>query len=246
MAKRKKKEPDPPPGVPAWMATFSDLVTLLLTFFVMLMAMASFEDSSDLDTVMESLRQALAERGFGEGLVSRVFGDNLSDASRRSSTAKPQVARPRESLDADLSPTTVKVDKTPTEVRMVLDESATFATGSAELLPASRRRIAAIGRVLVDHPVSVTIEGHTDKQGSEDANWRLSTLRALAVLEVLRDDVGMGADRLEARGYGGFRPTVLREADQARNRRIELVLTGDDADTSGAYAALLDAGVVHE
>ena len=246
MAKRKKKEPHPPPGVPAWMATFSDLVTLLLTFFVMLMAMASFEDSSELDTVMESLRQALAQKGFGEGLVSMVFGDNLSDSNRRDMTAKPQVARPRESLDADLSPTVAKVDKTPSEVRLVLDEGAYFTSGSAELLPSAKRRIAEIGRIVADHPVGLRVEGHTDMEGSPEANWRLSTLRALSVMEVLRDDAGVDPKLLEARGYGGYRPTVIRAADQARNRRIELVLTGDDAEAAGVYAALVSAGVVHE
>ena len=44
MARRKKKEQEKKEGAPAWMVTYSDMVTLLLTFFVMLVAMASFED----------------------------------------------------------------------------------------------------------------------------------------------------------------------------------------------------------
>ena len=41
----KRKEDAPAPGSPAWMATFSDLMNLLLCFFVMLFAMSSIEEA---------------------------------------------------------------------------------------------------------------------------------------------------------------------------------------------------------
>lgn len=241
MAKRKKKAPDPPPGVPAWMATFSDLVTLLLTFFVMLMAMASFEDSSDLDTVMESLRQALAERGFGEGLLTSVLGENLSDARRKNTVAKPKDARPREALDADISPTTAKVAP-PDDVRLTLDGAAWFASGRHELAPGARTRLKELGVLLSDHDVGIRVEGHTDREGAEEANWRLSALRALSVVEVFEQDAGIASERLEAQGFGAYHPVAVREADQARNRRIEIVLIGDDVQTASALADLQAAG----
>ena len=46
-------------GAPMWMSTFSDMVTLLLTFFVLLLSMASFEDPSKVQAVFESIRSAL-------------------------------------------------------------------------------------------------------------------------------------------------------------------------------------------
>ena len=225
MAKRKKKAPDPPPGVPAWMATFSDLVTLLLTFFVMLMAMASFEDSSELDTVMESLRQALAERGFGEGLVSNVFGDNLSDAQRKSSTAKPIEARPREAFDKDLSPTVVKIDRTPTEVRLTLDETVFFASGRHTLAPGSRERLQRIGRTVADLPVGVRVEGHTDTQGAELYNLKLSQSRAQAVVDYLIK-AGVNKESLDPAGFGESRPLDKGETEEAhsKNRRVEFLI----------------------
>ena len=62
--KREKKEDDPPAGAPAWMVTYSDMVTLLLTFFVMLLAMASFESPGRVDKVIESLRRAFGVGGY--------------------------------------------------------------------------------------------------------------------------------------------------------------------------------------
>ncbi len=57
--RRSKKAPAPAAGAPAWMVTYSDMVTLLLTFFVMLLAMANFDDLVRRDAVLESIREAL-------------------------------------------------------------------------------------------------------------------------------------------------------------------------------------------
>jgi len=45
--KRKQSEPDEPAGAPEWMVTFSDCMTLLLTFFVLLLSFSSFDDQED-------------------------------------------------------------------------------------------------------------------------------------------------------------------------------------------------------
>jgi len=59
MARRPKKiEDDPPAGAPDWMVTFSDCMTLLLTFFVLLITFASFEDAT-LSALGRAFQQAL-------------------------------------------------------------------------------------------------------------------------------------------------------------------------------------------
>ena len=55
MGRRKKKKDEKMEGLPAWMATYSDMVTLLLTFFVLLLAMATFDDTKRVEAVFESL-----------------------------------------------------------------------------------------------------------------------------------------------------------------------------------------------
>lgn len=245
MAKR-KKQVEEPPGVPAWMATFSDLVTLLLTFFVMLMAMANFSETSALEEAMESIRNALGQMGFGDGLISMVVGDNLSDQQRKSDLVKPQEIKDRTGLEADLSPTIVKIAKTPTELRLALDDQHYFPSGGHELLPEARRRVGDLGRALAGEEVKVRVEGHTDGAGTEAANWELSALRALSVADVLTTDGGIDPNRLRARGYGAFHPQVLRPEDVGRNRRIEIVLTGDDAQTNAALAAVREMEAADE
>ncbi|MDE7353770.1 MAG: flagellar motor protein MotB [Acetatifactor sp.] len=69
----KRKEDTPPPGAPAWMATFSDLMNLLLCFFVMLFAMSTLEESK-LQEMVAAMNNSISifEKGataIGEGIL---------------------------------------------------------------------------------------------------------------------------------------------------------------------------------
>lgn len=59
---------EPEPGAPLWMATFSDMVTLLLTFFVLLLSMASFEEPTKVSAVIQSIRTAFGSAGLSHSL----------------------------------------------------------------------------------------------------------------------------------------------------------------------------------
>jgi chemotaxis protein MotB len=235
---RKKKKDEGGGGVPAWMATFSDLVTLLLTFFVMLMAMASFDEAADLETALESLRDALASLGFGDGLVSMIAGENLSDQIRKDVTARPLEPTEHPSGEADHSDAVVKLSQTPTEVRLTLDDQVFFTAGGKTLRPGARDRLRGLGVVLAAQEVTVRVEGHTDASGDEASNWELSVLRSLVVADTLHQEGNVPLERLQARGYGAFHPTVERDEDQPRNRRIDIVLVGDASATQQAHAAV--------
>ncbi|MFT7518339.1 MAG: chemotaxis protein MotB [Kiritimatiellia bacterium] len=238
MARKKKKKADGPPGVPPWMATFSDLVTLLLTFFVMLMAMASFEESQQLETVFESLRRALSSKGAGPGLLSMVEGNKLADLLREDTLVRPTEAADRKGMKADLSNAVPDLSPNEVEVRLHLDERAFFASGQSQLKPGARSHLRDVGLALRDQNVRIRVEGHTDAEGTEAENWRLSLLRALTVTDALHTDGGVPVTRLEARGMGPFSPIATYSPDQARNRRIELVLVGDDVPAREAMTEL--------
>jgi chemotaxis protein MotB len=242
---RQKKAPDPPAGVPAWMATFSDLVTLLLTFFVMLMAMASFEKSEPIDAMFDSIREALGDSGFGDGLLSAVFGEQLSSNNRRDVATKPIEPTPSPASPDDMSEAAIRLTRDPSEVRLTLQPDVFFASGSATLVEGARSRLRPYAQAVRQEDVGVRIEGHTDVEGDESANWSLSSLRALTVAQVFSAE-GVPADRIQARGYGPFRPISLHPDDRARNRRIEVVLTGTDIQTQEAWSALVAAGVAVE
>ena len=107
----------------------------------------------------------------------------------------------------------------------IVTNNILFETNSAALLPRSYAEINRIAKILKSHPeMQFSVEGHTDSDGSDEYNQKLSQQRADAVLKAL---VEMGVDRtkLEAKGYGELIPIASNETPEgkATNRRVEFV-----------------------
>jgi OmpA-OmpF porin, OOP family len=114
----------------------------------------------------------------------------------------------------------------PPQAQLAALPPVTFETGSAILTPEGRQVVASVAAILSANPtVRVSIEGHTDGEGTPEANLTLSQARAQAVLDALRE-LGIAAERLTAAGFGQTRPKVpnTTEANKAINRRVELVV----------------------
>jgi lipid-binding SYLF domain-containing protein len=104
-----------------------------------------------------------------------------------------------------------------------------FKTGSAELTPDSKRALDEALTALKEHPDwKIRVEGFTDNQGSKEANLKLSSERAEAVVNWLADH-GIDRSRLSAKGYGDARPVASNSTAEgrAKNRRVELVRVRD-------------------
>ncbi|WP_339752279.1 OmpA family protein [uncultured Marinobacter sp.] len=109
--------------------------------------------------------------------------------------------------------------------RVVLD-GIVFDFDKATLRPESKAALDAIAGYLNDNPEkSFYVVGHTDSKGSLAYNPKLSSDRALAVAEPLKEDYGIASDRLEPHGVGPLVPTFSNGSDAGRekNRRVELV-----------------------
>jgi outer membrane protein OmpA-like peptidoglycan-associated protein len=111
-----------------------------------------------------------------------------------------------------------------------------FKTGSFELLPGARERLAKVSGILLAYTtLHVQIEGHTDSVGGDDYNQQLSEKRADAVRDYFVQQ-GISADSIEARGFGKTQPIASNDTAEGRqqNRRVELVLSGDAIGNSEA------------
>ncbi|WP_163398413.1 OmpA family protein [Flavobacterium fluviatile] len=173
-------------------------------------------------------------------------GDGVADKDDKC----PTVAGPKENggcpfLDADKDGVADKDDDCPTvagpasnrgcpEVTTeVLDElkvqaravyfnsgKATFKTGDKETLA----RLDAIKQILINYPnAKFSIEGHTDSDGSDKLNQKLSEDRAAAVMNGLIER-GVSADNLVSKGFGESQPVASNKtaAGKAQNRRTEI------------------------
>lgn len=111
--------------------------------------------------------------------------------------------------------------------KLVITDKVYFATAKATILPVSFPLLNQVAAVLRSHPEIplITIEGHTDDQGSAKLNRKLSLGRAKSVLAYLEHQ-GVDPSRLNAMGYGPDRPADdnKTEAGRANNRRVEFII----------------------
>jgi outer membrane protein OmpA-like peptidoglycan-associated protein len=108
---------------------------------------------------------------------------------------------------------------------LTLSGSVLFASGQSDLLPSARNRLSEVADALKQADNRLTIEGHTDSQGSEPYNEELSLRRAEQVKDFLVSQ-GISSDRIIVRGLGEFRPVASNATAEGRanNRRVEIVL----------------------
>ena len=221
----KKKCPECPKGAPMWMTTFSDMTTLLLTFFVLLMSMANFDKVK--------MEQSFGILAGSSGIMTNPSVTPLSQmniVSKRS--IKDTVSKTEEQIESQIKSmmqaqnmdNMVSVVKTDKGLSVRILDSALFRSGSAELLPQAGPILDRI----------INIEGHTDDTGNPDFNWKLSTERALSVI-----DYFVKADfnpvRLSASGYGQYHPILpnITEQNRSMNRRVEINMVTPEFAESG-------------
>jgi chemotaxis protein MotB len=119
------------------------------------------------------------------------------------------------------------------KVYVSMENKLLFSSGSWAVGTEGRRAVQQLGGVLGDNPeIAVLIEGHTDDvpyqgSGQLSGNWDLSTKRATAIVNILRENNNINPENLTAAGRGEYAPIASNETVQgkAKNRRIEVILT---------------------
>lgn len=217
-------------GSPAWAVTFGDLMSMLLTFFVMFTSYATL-DARRFEALSQSLQDSL-----GSGAVAQVLpeGGGPGPAAPRVAAIVPGGTRDEASLARRLRMTIrerrlermLVVETAPLGVVIRLPGQLLFAEGSEELQSELLPILHEIAGVLAEVPGDISIEGHASDAEGQQARFELSCARSLAVLRHLVEVEGFDRRRLRVTGFGDVRPLVPDSGPQARawNRRIEFVL----------------------
>ncbi|GAA3570784.1 OmpA/MotB family protein [Snuella lapsa] len=119
------------------------------------------------------------------------------------------------------------------KVYVSMENKLLFGSGSWAVGTEGRKAVEQLGSVLAVNPdIAILIEGHTDNvpykgSGQLDGNWDLSTKRATAIVNILRENTAINPENLTAAGRGEFAPVATNDTPEgkAKNRRIEVILT---------------------
>lgn len=119
------------------------------------------------------------------------------------------------------------------KVYVSMENKLLFNSGSWAVGTEGKRAVYQLGTVLAENPdIAVLIEGHTDNvpyQGNSQlsGNWDLSTKRATAIVNILRESANINPENLTAAGRGEYAPVATNDTPEgrAKNRRIEVILT---------------------
>ena len=119
------------------------------------------------------------------------------------------------------------------KVYVSMENKLLFNSGSWAVNADGRQAVNQLGNVLAQNPdISVLIEGHTDNvpyggNGPLKDNWDLSTKRATAIVQILRNNNNIDPQNLTAAGRGEYAPVASNDTAEgkAKNRRIEVILT---------------------
>jgi len=230
MAKQKKCPECPPPGAPAWMNTFTDMTTLLLTFFVLLLSMATF-DPVKLNSIAESLQGAFGIlQTFPTVPIHPVIdipkktGDEQKKKQSLKDAEKIKTIVQNKKLDD-----AVKVEVTEKGIAIMLRDPVGFASGSADLKDQGKDILKDISDVVKGNPdLKVRVEGHTDdvpiSSNRYRSNWELSSARSLSVVQLFSQQTGIQPQNMSAVGYGEYRPIAPNTSpeNRSKNRRIQI------------------------
>ncbi len=255
---RKKKHEEEPDNSERWLLTYSDLITLLMIFFVVMYAMSNI-DAQKYEVLSQSLEGALNPSGFGGtgsggsstsgSGIDQASADQLAQAlaDASSDTVDPKLAAAALEIQNLIKDKGLE-DKVSVSVQergviVGLMNTVLFDSGSAKIKSDASSTLVAIGQIANGVHNYIRVEGNTDDVPQSSAqfpsNWELSVIRATEVVKLLISQSGVTPDRISAVGYGEYRPSVPNTSadNRAKNRKVDIVILSDQLDKSESTMA---------
>jgi len=249
---RRKRSEETPSGVGKWLVTYSDMITLCLTFFVLLYSFSTL-DAIKWKTVLKSVQGALGPISSGTKPLEGETFDNGAISNEEAANEEiekleiehfkkyqQETARLEEIrlqladyfASQGLSDSiTIHLEERGLVLRF--EDSVLFEKGKADLIEHSNAVLQRTGEILqsIDNPIR--IEGHTDDLPINTlrfpSNWELSMGRSATVLRHFLKQ-GLDPKRLVPAGYGEYHPIAPNDSENNRkkNRRVDIVIIRGD------------------
>ena len=220
-------------GAPAWMTTFADLVTLLLTFFVLLLSMANMEEVKFAEA-SASIRSAFGAHSLpapSKFSIPIIPSPPVSKFTPiQNEMASKVYKRIQSQLKSDNIPEDVElIKKEDDTIILRINDAILFKKGSSVVSPTAYPTLRNLADIIRPLPMRLRIEGHTDSTPVSKRkidNWNLATDRAVSIMRFFKLGNLLPLDRMSAIGYGADRPIApnTNEKNMSKNRRVDFVL----------------------
>ncbi len=250
------KPAEPAEETEEWVVSYMDMVTVLMTVFLGMLALMGMDGRIANPTDKERADAAVVEKVLEEphpvAIVEPVSPAPVANAPTlptappvplapaAANAAMPPPAKNRElspgarqwlaHLEAMGLPPEVDITTQDRKVSIVVRDRILFNSGSATLQPEALDLLRKLTPNLLALPGSITVEGHSDdvaiKTVRFPSNWELSAARAAAVVRAL-EAFGVPSHRLGALGLANSRPVTDDPARRSENRRVEIVIDTD-------------------
>jgi chemotaxis protein MotB len=243
--KRRESRKKVDKGAPKWMVTYSDMVTLILVFFILLFSMSQI-DAVKFEAISDSFRNrmifdffpspvpmdnptestSVQEQGKNTNEFEMPVSDKEDEADADSESTQENdslnelMEEVENYLDENALNNVVSANRSERGVVLVLQDSILFNPGEAEVLPSALPFLTKVGNLLSQIDNDIKVEGHTDDVPMSSfrypSNWELSGARASSVVRFLVDENSLDERRFTISGYSDTEPLVPN--DNASNR----------------------------
>ena len=231
---------------PKWFFSYSDVATLLMTFFIVLATMVSLNIPMELKKgttqiiffSKEELQQLKIMAEMAEKDKS-VFGKanelKKEDMEMVKDVLKIDVEKLlrllKDYIDSKHLNEVIAIESDEVRIRIIPKAPFLFAKGRNKLSSRARDFLDKLAELLKYIPSDIRIEGHTDNIPISTpefaSNWELSAARANSVMRYFIEAHNIGPERIRAIGYGEYRPLAPNntEENRSKNRRVVLEIT---------------------
>jgi len=234
---RKKREEEVKPGLPEWMGTYGDMVTLLLCFFILLFSMSSV-DAQKFQAIVQSFSGSLGILDGGNTLQDKqvitqgLMDDNTTDQKQEVQNFNNLEKELKEYLKESGLEENVSVMNESVGILLRFQDNVLFDSGKADIK--SQETLRYISTLLNKDEFKdkfIRIEGHTDNDPIKHnlkypTNWELSVARASNVVRFLVENTGIDPVRISASGYSEYHPVAPNDSleNKSKNRRVDILI----------------------
>ncbi len=234
----KKCKKCPPEGAADWMLTYGDMVTLLLTFFVMMYTTAEV-DGSQLKLILAAFSGlGVLEGGntLQAGELAELGNNIMSLPSMDKGRALDKARKLAISqFQPEIKSKKVRITEDERGLIISLAADSFFRPASAEIdIDNTRETLQKVSRLLISlEDRKFRIEGHTDSMATDPdgewpTNWELSSARSVNTLKYLLQ-YGVPEKQFQVAGFADTVPLASNDTPEGRayNRRIDIVILTD-------------------